>query len=949
MRNESITIIESSTHSSHIKGATASKKEDYHRSLVVTPSPPKQKSSSMGSSPTRSLSPSIFEVSSSKSSSSGSGDLLHLSKDDDRLLDTDDDTASSYEEEEEDDNTTDLDYDDSDEDSLIDPAHNFNYYIVDNTTNNITDEKQLFFPPNYHHPPTTTNQKHNTNNNNTRQENNPSIPSYFLCPITHQIMIDPVIDLEGNTYERHAIIRWLVLYQNTSPITGNALMLEELKVDKLVKVAIEKARRDAWVRYILELEVGEDVDGDVDVGDEKKNKKGDVEMTNGIKEGKPTKRTSSEPKQKENTMKSDLESYLDRKNATGSTSRSGSKHSAASGSKHSGSKHSGGSSSSQGKRKKEVVSASAAVAGGSLPPSSSKKLLQQQQQQQQQNLRPKTPPPSKILLPNEKRNASIKSTKSSKSNSSSGGSVPKEKKPQAQQRRASDTPPTNPISSITVPKKTTTSTAATSPPLVSSNTSITSAISFGIEKLHNGWTVPLGVHKIICSSPGLLVSTTVHRRSTPVKRTVRDINNNFVKKDLIIAPGSYVEILETQVHGGRVRGRIVWEEEDLECSEGGSSGKKLRRKKKKNKKKKKSLLEKRPKRKSKMFQRGRAKKKMEDDGTHEDEDDDSVSDENMVKYSGWISVQWADEEEEDGNVAARLGSGSDEDAGPWTEPIPLGVYRISFGAGLPLRETPERDSAVLDKLERGRCVEVVETTVKGDRVRARCLVPPLSQEGDDQPGKKPARFQSGWISLLNALTGASGASPVPLGAYVAVAEGGCVITEGGRLDSKEKGTLNPGSCIEVVATRIEEGTVRGLIAAGGHVTLFVLNGVSTNRLAAMGGTKNPDGGRMFAMPVPLGTYQVVQNGLSVTTGLSMNSPVSMKLKVNACAEIAETRVEGGRVRGRLTAVGYGGVAKEVSGWMSLFEPTQRWAKIVCFKGGRPISPHQQQEQAQAQA
>ncbi len=43
-----------------------------------------------------------------------------------------------------------------------------------------------------------------------------------------------------------------------------------------------------------------------------------------------------------------------------------------------------------------------------------------------------------------------------------------------------------------------------------------------------------------------------------------------------------------------------------------------------------------------------------------------MSDENMVKYSGWISIQWADEEEEDGNVAARLGSGSDEDAGPWT-------------------------------------------------------------------------------------------------------------------------------------------------------------------------------------------------------------------------------------------------------------------------------------------
>jgi hypothetical protein len=729
-------------------------------------------------------------------------------------------------------------------------------------------------------------------------------------------------------------------------VTGNTLRMEELKVDKLVKVAIEKARRDAWMKYILELGADE---GSGSNDDDEKMKKGEG-TTKVVKQ-----RTSSEPKPKQtettddnNMVMSELESYLDRKKnnvTTGSSgaSRSGSKHSVTT----SGSKHSGSSSSQGKKKKKEVISAAgtgasgSSITGGSLPPTSSSKKQDEPQQQQQQQLRPKTPPLGKIPLAKEKRNPSVKSNKSSKSNSTSGSKQPQS---HSQARRlSSETPPppsTNPISSITVPTKLPTTTTSP-PPLISSNTSITSAISFGMDKLHNGWTVPLGVHKIICSSPGLLVSTTVHRRSTPVKRTVRDINNNFVKQDLIIAPGSYVEILETQVHGGRVRGRIVWEEEDVEGVD--MNKRRMKKKKKGSNKKKKSLLEKRPKRKSKMFQRGRAKKK-EDDGTHEDDDDESVW-ENMVKYSGWISVQWADEDDEEGNVAAKLGGGSDEDAGPWTEPIPLGVYRISFGAGLPLRETPERDSAVVDKLERGRCVEVVETTVKGDRVRARCLVPPLPQDGDDQ--KKPARFQSGWISLLNALTGASGASPVPLGAYVAVAEGGCTITEGGRLDSKEKGTLNPGSCIEVVATRIEEGTVRGLIAAGGHVTLFVLNGASTNQLAAVGGTKNPDGGRMFAMPVPLGTYQVVQNGLSVTTGLSMNSAVSMKLKVNACAEIAETRVEGGRVRGRLTAVGYGGVAKEVNGWMSLFEPTQRWAKIVCFKGGKPISPTQQQEQAQA--
>ena len=142
-----------------------------------------------------------------------------------------------------------------------------------------------------------------------------------------------------------------------------------------------------------------------------------------------------------------------------------------------------------------------------------------------------------------------------------------------------------------------------------------------------------------------------------------------------------MEILETQVHGGRVRGRIIWEEEDLEGVERGSGKNRLRRKEKKSKKKKKSLLEKRPKRKSKMFQRGRAKKK-EDDGTHEDDDDDSVWEENMVKYSGWISVQWADEEDEEGNAAGRLGSGSDEDAGPWTGKCAFDCLRIVNFLGL---------------------------------------------------------------------------------------------------------------------------------------------------------------------------------------------------------------------------------------------------------------------------
>ncbi len=40
----------------------------------------------------------------------------------------------------------------------------------------------------------------------------------YICPITHEIMSDPVIAEDGNTYERSAILQWLKEH-NTSPIT----------------------------------------------------------------------------------------------------------------------------------------------------------------------------------------------------------------------------------------------------------------------------------------------------------------------------------------------------------------------------------------------------------------------------------------------------------------------------------------------------------------------------------------------------------------------------------------------------------------------------------------------------------------------------------------------------------------------------------------------------------
>eukprot|EP00121_Abeoforma_whisleri_P005064 Awhi_evm1s4580 len=54
----------------------------------------------------------------------------------------------------------------------------------------------------------------------------PDIPQSFLCPLTLQIMKDPVMDGEGNSYEREAIEKWLDC-KSHSPVTRNPLSLKE--------------------------------------------------------------------------------------------------------------------------------------------------------------------------------------------------------------------------------------------------------------------------------------------------------------------------------------------------------------------------------------------------------------------------------------------------------------------------------------------------------------------------------------------------------------------------------------------------------------------------------------------------------------------------------------------------------------------------------------------------
>ena len=64
------------------------------------------------------------------------------------------------------------------------------------------------------------------------------IPNMFICSISHDIMKDPVVDPEGNSYEKSAIEMWLSTNE-TSPVTRSSLTVANLAPNRALRNAIE--------------------------------------------------------------------------------------------------------------------------------------------------------------------------------------------------------------------------------------------------------------------------------------------------------------------------------------------------------------------------------------------------------------------------------------------------------------------------------------------------------------------------------------------------------------------------------------------------------------------------------------------------------------------------------------------------------------------------------------
>jgi hypothetical protein len=69
------------------------------------------------------------------------------------------------------------------------------------------------------------------------------ISHYFICPITEQIMVDPVICADGITYEKQAITLWLQTH-DISPVMGQPLNHKMLIPNDQMKAAIQNFERD---------------------------------------------------------------------------------------------------------------------------------------------------------------------------------------------------------------------------------------------------------------------------------------------------------------------------------------------------------------------------------------------------------------------------------------------------------------------------------------------------------------------------------------------------------------------------------------------------------------------------------------------------------------------------------------------------------------------------------
>ncbi|KAL7528975.1 hypothetical protein ACHAXR_002725, partial [Thalassiosira sp. AJA248-18] len=408
---------------------------------------------------------------------------------------------------------------------------------------------------------------------------------------------------------------------------------------------------------------------------------------------------------------------------------------------------------------------------------------------------------------------------------------------------------------------------------------------------------------------------------------------SVITRNLTLPPGSHVEVLETRVHGGRVRGRIIWEEEvatemDRELAllleeeevrkramarpaaprrlTSRGSGVQQHQQQQ-------HVPDSPKKNKARMFFRKSSNnhvpftselfvdnRPLGNTNKHQQPSRSPSPPLTTIKYNGWISLQWAggninnNNEREEASMRRRSARNdpkailvADEDDGPWTQPLPLGVYRIVSGhrgngsnkqhdnhdavrsgssvKQLPLYDAPDSDSNIIDFLVCNQCLEIVETQL---------LVMKRSRDHNDQHHHNQQTHQQQQQQHHHQLSGINTAL---------LSNNNSSSTEGQRVVRAR--------CMVpvIIAPLSAENFVRGgdEFATAlpqrkfrcGWITLSEEQGADCEKKSTA----------VTAVPIPIGAYTVTTNDPLLSCDANAN--IKSILPSGSCMEVNATRIE----------------------------------------------------------
>ena len=81
----------------------------------------------------------------------------------------------------------------------------------------------------------------------------PAAPDAFLCPITQELMADPVIAADGHSYERAEIEKWFATGKQTSPMTNSAMASQTLTANHGLKSQIKEWQGRSNAQRVADL------------------------------------------------------------------------------------------------------------------------------------------------------------------------------------------------------------------------------------------------------------------------------------------------------------------------------------------------------------------------------------------------------------------------------------------------------------------------------------------------------------------------------------------------------------------------------------------------------------------------------------------------------------------------------------------------------------------------